>query len=130
MAQGLLCPTWARSQDRWPVGGEPMVTGPASWELPLSGVRPPWGYLDSEDIDSLLDRLDEVLGHHPPVDDSAHEPAPSNRPGRPRVLLIDHESESCERASRRLAQAGYEVNTAPDGRAALAALREESADFV
>jgi excisionase family DNA binding protein len=48
---------------------------------------------------------------------------PQGRAGRPRILVVDDESSIRELLSKTLALAEYEVDTAPDGRAALERLR-------
>ena len=54
-------------------------------------------------------------------------PAPAERPARasdrPRVLVVDDEASIRELLSKTLALAEYEVDTAPDGRAAIERLR-------
>ena len=60
--------------------------------------------------------------------------APSDRPqardGRSRVLVVDDESSIRELLQKTLALAEYEVDTAPDGRAALERLRLGNYDLL
>ena len=58
---------------------------------------------------------------------SAPAPSPAERPARggerPRVLVVDDEASIRELLSKTLALAEYDVDTAPDGRAAIERLR-------
>jgi excisionase family DNA binding protein len=60
--------------------------------------------------------------------------APNERPigraGRPRVLVVDDEASIRELLSKTLALAEYDVDTAPDGRAAIERLRLGSYDLL
>ena len=60
--------------------------------------------------------------------------APNERPigraGRPRVLVVDDEASIRELLSKTLALAEYDVDTAPDGRAAIERLRLGSYDLM
>jgi excisionase family DNA binding protein len=55
---------------------------------------------------------------------------PLNRSGRPRVLVVDDEASIRELLSKTLALAEYDVDTAPDGRAAIERLRLGSYDLL
>jgi excisionase family DNA binding protein len=55
---------------------------------------------------------------------------PSPRTGHPRVLVVDDEASIRELLSKTLALAEYEVDTAPDGRAAIERLRLGSYDLL
>ena len=61
-------------------------------------------------------------------------PAPADRPpareGRPRILVADDESSIRELLAKTLALAEYDVDTAPDGRAALERLRLGNYDLL
>src|SRR5919108_3197587 len=55
---------------------------------------------------------------------------PMGRAGRPRVLVVDDEASIRELLSKTLALAEYDVDTAPDGRAALERLRLGNYDLL
>lgn len=55
---------------------------------------------------------------------------PSARTGRPRVLVVDDEASIRELLSKTLALAEYDVDTAPDGRAAIERLRLGNYDLL
>jgi excisionase family DNA binding protein len=55
---------------------------------------------------------------------------PIGRAGRPRVLVVDDEASIRELLSKTLALAEYDVDTAPDGRAAIERLRLGSYDLL
>lgn len=55
---------------------------------------------------------------------------PAGRTGRPRVLVVDDEASIRELLSKTLALAEYEVDTAPDGRAAIERIRLSNYDLL
>ena len=88
-------------------------------KIPAVRVGRQWRFR-KRDIDAWLDT------QRPHGERAAAAPAdkPQNsRDGRPRVLVADDESSIRELLSKTLALAEYEVETAPDGRAALDRLR-------
>lgn len=88
-------------------------------KIPAVRVGRQWRFR-KRDIDAWLDtqrprgeRMPQML-----VSDK-----PQTREGRPRVLVVDDESSIRELLAKTLALAEYDVDTAPDGRAALERLR-------
>lgn len=87
-------------------------------KIPAVRVGRQWRFR-KRDIDAWLD-TQRPRGDRP-------QPAMADRPqareGRPRVLVADDESSIRDLLSKTLALAEYDVDTAPDGRAALERLR-------
>ena len=88
-------------------------------KIPAVRVGRQWRFR-KRDIDAWLDT-------QRPRSSERQAGAPADRPqardGRPRVLVADDESSIRELLSKTLALAEYDVDTAPDGRAALDRLR-------
>ncbi|MEW6323000.1 MAG: response regulator [Acidobacteriota bacterium] len=87
-------------------------------KIPAVRVGRQWRFR-KRDIDAWLDA-------QRPRGERAAAPAdrpPPARTGRPRVLVVDDEASIRELLSKTLALAEYEVETAPDGRAAIERLR-------
>ncbi len=93
---------------------------------------------DLDRICSATNRLDELLRHGgvPPIQESAHEGADAAAGGeqQPRhsgtILVVDDNEDNRAMLARRLARQGYEVLTAPGGRAALDTLAARPLDLV
>lgn len=87
-------------------------------KIPAVRVGRQWRFR-KRDIDAWLD-AQRPRGERAPI-------APADRPGRssdrPRVLVVDDEASIRELLSKTLALAEYDVDTAPDGRAAIERLR-------
>jgi len=87
-------------------------------KIPAVRVGRQWRFR-KRDIDAWLDSQ-RPRGERPAA-------APLDRPGRtaerPRVLVVDDEASIRELLSKTLALAEYDVDTAPDGRAAIERLR-------
>ncbi len=88
-------------------------------KIPAVRVGRQWRFR-KRDIDSWLD-TQRPRGERPPATAVSDRPQP--RDGRARVLVVDDESSIRELLAKTLALAEYEVDTAPDGRAALERLR-------
>jgi len=95
-------------------------------KIPAVRVGRQWRFR-KRDIDAWLDT-------QRPRQDRVPAPAMSDRPqtrdGRSRVLVVDDESSIRELLQKTLALAEYEVDTAPDGRAALERLRLGNYDLL
>jgi len=90
-------------------------------KIPAVRVGRQWRFR-KRDIDAWLD---SQRTHTPqPVPSVA---APATRSGRPHVLVVDDEASIRDLLSKTLALAEYDVETAPDGNAALERLRETHA---
>jgi excisionase family DNA binding protein len=87
-------------------------------KIPAVRVGRQWRFR-KRDIDAWLD----TQRPHGERAATAPDKPQSLRDGRPRVLVADDESSIRELLSKTLALAEYEVETAPDGRAALDRLR-------
>jgi excisionase family DNA binding protein len=88
-------------------------------KIPAVRVGRQWRFR-KRDIDAWLDTQ---RPHGERASASSDKPQGGSRDGRPRVLVADDESSIRELLSKTLALAEYEVETAPDGRAALDRLR-------
>ena len=88
-------------------------------KIPAVRVGRQWRFR-KRDIDAWLDTQRTQMPQ-PPI---AHVPAPASRPGRAHVLVVDDEASIRDLLSKTLALADYDVETAPDGSAALDRLRE------
>ncbi len=88
-------------------------------KIPAVRVGRQWRFR-KRDIDSWLDTQRPGGERMPPM---AVADKPQVREGRSRVLVADDESSIRELLAKTLALAEYEVDTAPDGRAALERLR-------
>lgn len=87
-------------------------------KIPAVRVGRQWRFR-KRDIDAWLD-TQRPRGERPA---GAAADKPQVREGRPRVLVVDDESSIRELLAKTLALAEYDVDTAPDGRAALERLR-------
>jgi len=95
-------------------------------KIPAVRVGRQWRFR-KRDIDAWLD-TQRPRGDRPPsasVADRTH-----SRDGRSRVLVVDDESSIRELLQKTLALAEYDVDTAPDGRAALERLRLGNYDLL
>jgi excisionase family DNA binding protein len=88
-------------------------------KIPAVRVGRQWRFR-KRDIDAWLD-TQRPRGERSRSAASSDKPQP--RDGRSRVLVVDDESSIRELLAKTLALAEYEVDTAPDGRAALERLR-------
>jgi len=89
-------------------------------KIPAVRVGRQWRFR-KRDIDAWLDTQRPRGGERMPQ--TAVSDRPQTRDGRSRVLVVDDESSIRELLSKTLALAEYDVDTAPDGRAALERLR-------
>ncbi|MGH9386856.1 MAG: response regulator [Vicinamibacterales bacterium] len=87
-------------------------------KIPAVRVGRQWRFR-KRDIDAWLD----TQRPHGELTAASQEKSLASRDGRPRVLVADDESSIREVLSKTLALAEYDVETAPDGRAALDRLR-------
>ena len=88
-------------------------------KIPAVRVGRQWRFR-KRDIDAWLD-TQRPRGERMPQ--AAVSDRPQTRDGRSRVLVVDDESSIRELLAKTLALAEYDVDTAPDGRAALERLR-------
>jgi excisionase family DNA binding protein len=93
-------------------------------KIPAVRVGRQWRFR-KRDIDAWLDsqRTHTHQPSAPPV------PVPASRNGRPRILVVDDEASIRDLLSKTLALAEYDVETAPDGNAALERLNETPSAF-
>ncbi len=89
-------------------------------KIPAVRVGRQWRFR-KRDIDAWLDTQRPSRGE--PMPQMGVSDKPQARDGRPRVLVVDDESSIRELLARTLALAEYDVDTAPDGRAAIERLR-------
>ena len=89
-------------------------------KIPAVRVGRQWRFR-KRDIDAWLDSQ-RSRATHPGV--PAAPPTTDTRDGRPRILVVDDEASIRDLLSKTLALAEYEVETAPDGTAALERLRQ------
>lgn len=89
-------------------------------KIPAVRVGRQWRFR-KRDIDAWLDTQRPGADRPPPPLDAA--PISQPRVSRPRVLVADDESSIRELLSQTLGLADYDVDTTPDGRAALERLR-------
>ena len=91
---------------------------------------------DLDRIRAATERLDELLRHGGVPPSRAHEreaaggPADGESGQRGAILVVDDNEDNRDMLARRLRRQGYEVHTAPGGRAALAALQAGPVDLV
>jgi excisionase family DNA binding protein len=95
-------------------------------KIPAVRVGRQWRFR-KRDIDAWLD-TQRPRGDRGPATAVADKPAA--RDGRSRVLVVDDESSIRELLQKTLALAEYDVDTAPDGRAALERLRLGNYDLL
>ncbi len=102
-------------------------------KIPAVRVGRQWRFR-KVDIDAWLanQRTGPTLPAHAPAPGPPAEPEPGPPgPGhRPRVLVVDDEASIRDLLSKTLALAEYDVDTAPDGRVALASLRMRAYDLL
>lgn len=96
-------------------------------KIPAVRVGRQWRFR-KRDIDAWLD-TQRPRGERPAVA-AAVADRPQAREGRSRVLVVDDESSIRELLQKTLALAEYDVDTAPDGRAALERLRLGNYDLL
>ncbi|HYE86067.1 MAG TPA: response regulator [Vicinamibacterales bacterium] len=97
-------------------------------KIPAVRVGRQWRFR-KRDIDAWLD-TQRPRGDRMSSTGSAVADRPQSRDGRSRVLVVDDESSIRELLQKTLALAEYDVDTAPDGRAALERLRLGSYDLL
>jgi excisionase family DNA binding protein len=101
-------------------------------KIPAVRVGRQWRFR-KRDIDAWLD-AQRPRGERAAAAGAATATAPGERPmgraGRPRVLVVDDEASIRELLSKTLALAEYDVDTAPDGRAAIERLRLGNYDLL
>ena len=95
-------------------------------KIPAVRVGRQWRFR-KRDIDAWLD-TQRPRGERTPS--AAMSDRPQSRDGRSRVLVVDDESSIRELLQKTLALAEYDVDTAPDGRAALERLRLGNYDLL
>jgi two-component system cell cycle sensor histidine kinase/response regulator CckA len=93
-------------------------------KIPAVRVGRQWRFR-KRDIDAWLDSQRP----HMPQMAIPQAPAPTTRNGRARVLVVDDEASIRDLLSKTLALADYDVDTAPDGAAALDRLRDTPTAF-
>src|SRR5215212_7267731 len=91
-------------------------------KIPAVRVGRQWRFR-KRDIDAWLDSQRTHMPQQPAVPQPS---APATRNGRPRILVVDDEASIRDLLSKTLALAEYDVETAPDGNAALDRLREQA----
>ena len=95
-------------------------------KIPAVRVGRQWRFR-KRDIDAWLD-TQRPRSERAPAAGAADKP--QSRDGRSRVLVVDDESSIRELLAKTLALAEYDVDTAPDGRAALERLRLGNYDLL
>ena len=95
-------------------------------KIPAVRVGRQWRFR-KRDIDAWLD-TQRPRGERSPT--AATSDKPAGRDGRSRVLVVDDESSIRELLQKTLALAEYDVDVAPDGRAALERLRLGNYDLL
>jgi excisionase family DNA binding protein len=95
-------------------------------KIPAVRVGRQWRFR-KRDIDAWLDSQRPRADRDEPATTA---PRPAARAGRPRVLVVDDEASIRELLSKTLALAEYDVETAPDGRAAIERMRLGSYDLL
>ena len=96
-------------------------------KIPAVRVGRQWRFRKT-DIDAWLEM---ERSHSVPPVRSSPTPSPAAKPnGRPRVLVVDDEAAMRDLLKKTLALADYDVDVAPDGRAALERLRLFSYDLL
>jgi excisionase family DNA binding protein len=98
-------------------------------KIPAVRVGRQWRFR-KRDIDAWLDAQRPRGERAAAAAATAVAERPLNRSGRPRVLVVDDEASIRELLSKTLALAEYDVDTAPDGRAAIERLRLGSYDLL
>ncbi len=98
-------------------------------KIPAVRVGRQWRFR-KRDIDAWLDAQRPRGERAATASATAAAERPLARSGRPRVLVVDDEASIRELLSKTLALAEYDVDTAPDGRAAIERLRLGSYDLL
>jgi excisionase family DNA binding protein len=98
-------------------------------KIPAVRVGRQWRFR-KRDIDAWLDAQRPRGERAAAAAATAVAERPLTRSGRPRVLVVDDEASIRELLSKTLALAEYDVDTAPDGRAAIERLRLGSYDLL
>ena len=93
-------------------------------KIPAVRVGRQWRFRKT-DLDAWLEGQRARGGRQP-----ARGPAPTAAAGRPRILVVDDEATIRDMLTKTLALADYDVDTAPDGSAALERLRLSSYDLL
>ncbi|HSL24365.1 MAG TPA: response regulator [Vicinamibacterales bacterium] len=96
--------------------------------IPAVRVGRQWRFRKS-DIDAWLDSQ-RPRGQRSEAGTKAAKAAPAPAVARPRILVVDDEASIRELLSKTLALAEYDVDVAPDGRAALERLRGTQYDLL
>jgi len=98
-------------------------------KIPAVRVGRQWRFRKA-DIDLWLETRQPGGGGRA-VDAGSESSAPAAEPGavrRPRVLVVDDEASICDLLAKTLAE--YDVDTSPDGRAAITRLRAQNYDLL
>ena len=99
-------------------------------QIPAVRVGRQWRFRKT-DIDRWLEGQMAVSSPHPDVAAPARPAGPQSGPSRrPRVLVADDEAGIRDLLTKTLALADYDVDAAPDGRAALARLQSAAYDLL
>lgn len=98
-------------------------------KIPAVRVGRQWRFR-KRDIDAWLDAQRPRGERATSATATAGSERPALRTGRPRVLVVDDEASIRELLSKTLALAEYDVDTAPDGRAAIERLRLGAYDLL
>jgi excisionase family DNA binding protein len=100
-------------------------------KIPAVRVGRQWRFRKA-DIDLWLtgQRTGPAVTPQTPGPPAAGDAAVSGVPRRPRVLVVDDELSIRDLLSKTLALAEYDVDTAPDGRSAVASLRDQAYDLM
>jgi excisionase family DNA binding protein len=100
-------------------------------KIPAVRVGRQWRFRKG-DIDQWLaaQRTGPAVGPLPVVVPAVRATAATGTTGRPRVLVVDDEASIRDLLSKTLALAEYDVDTAPDGRSAVASLRDQTYDLM
>lgn len=100
-------------------------------KIPAVRVGRQWRFR-KVDIDQWLtgQRTGPAVTPLPPAVPAVPQAAANGITGRPRVLVVDDEASIRDLLSKTLALAEYDVDTAPDGRSAVANLRDRTYDLM
>lgn len=100
-------------------------------KIPAVRVGRQWRFR-KVDIDQWLagQQTGPAVTTHAPGQPAARNAPVGDAPRRPRVLVVDDELSIRDLLSKTLALAEYDVDTAQDGRAAVASLRDQSYDLL
>ncbi len=100
-------------------------------KIPAVRVGRQWRFR-KVDIDQWLagQRTGPAVTPQPPVVPAVPQASANGITGRPRVLVVDDEASIRDLLSKTLALAEYHVDTAPDGRSAVASLRDRTYELM